>query len=278
MSRLITNPMIAKELRQRLRERRAWLLPTLYLLVLAGTVSFAYYAAIDIGGNAGQVEVQGANIGEAIFLTVVFTQLVVLLLMAPVFSSGSLTIEKEQRTLAGLLTSLLSAPQIWWGKFVAALMYLLLLLFCSLPLLAVSLAFGGVEPIELIKAVGSTIAVLASISAVGLWCSAMFRRSVHSTAACYCIVLVLSIVTAVVYGILLARWESRNFLARGEGPPAYVQAPMFLNPLYPLLALLGDEAVVQFSYPVSSWLLFAAVGCLAAAFSMRRIQRAGEQL
>lgn len=278
MTRIITNPMIAKELRQRLRERRAWLLPTLYLLVLAGTVSFAYYAATDLGTNGGQTEVQGANIGEAIFLTVVFTQIVVLLLMAPVFSSGSLTIEKEQRTLAGLLTSLLSAPQIWWGKFVAALLYLLLLLFCSLPLLAVSLAFGGIEPIELLKAVGSMVLVLASISAVGLWCSAMFRRSVHSTAACYCIVLVLSIVTAVVYGILLSRWESRNFLARGEGPPAYVQAPMFLNPLYPLFALLGEEAVAQFSYPISSWLLFTAMGCLAAAFSMRRIQRAGEQL
>ena len=270
--------MIAKELRQRLRERRAWLLPTLYLLVLAGTVSFAYYGTTDLATNGGQTEVQGANIGEAIFLTVVFTQVVVLLLMAPVFSSGSLTIEKEQRTFAGLLTSLLSAPQIWWGKFVAALLYLLLLLFCSLPLLAVSFAFGGVEPIELLKAVGSTVLVLASISAVGLWCSAMFRRSVHSTAACYCIVLVLSIVTAVVYGILLSRWESRNFLARGEGPPAYVQAPMFLNPLYPLFALLGEEAVAQFSYPISSWLLFTAMGCLAAAFSMRRIQRAGEQL
>lgn len=278
MRPIITNPMIAKELRQRLRERRAWLLPTLCLLVLAGTVSFAYYAATDLGSNGGQAEVQGANIGEAIFLTVVFTQVVVLLLMAPVFSSGSLTIEKEQRTFAGLLTSLLSAPQIWWGKFVSALLYLLLLLFCSLPLLAVSLAFGGIEPIELLKAVGSTVLVLASISAVGLWCSAMFRRSVHSTAACYCIVLVLSIVTAVVYGILLSRWESRNFLARGEGPPAYVQAPMFLNPLYPLFALLGEEALAQFSYPISSWLLFTAMGCLAAAFSMRRIQRSGEQL
>lgn len=278
MTRFVTNPMIAKELRQRLRERRAWLLPTLYLLVLAGTVLFAYYMATDIESRSGVAEVQGANIGEATFLTVVFSQIVVLLLMAPVFSAGSLTIEKEQRTFSALLTSLLSAPQIWWGKFVAALLYLLLLLFCSLPLLALSLAFGGVEPIELLKAVGSTVLVLASISAVGLWCSSLFRRSVHSTATTYCIVLVLSIVTAVVYGIMFARWESRNFLNRGEGPPAYIQAPMFLNPLYPLLAMLGEEAVAQFSYPVSSWLLFAALGCLAAAFSMRRIQRSGEQL
>jgi ABC-2 type transport system permease protein len=278
MSRFVTNPMILKELRQRLRERRAWLLPTLYLLVLAGTVSFAYYASTDPEMASGQREVQGADIGEAIFLTVVFTQIVVLLFMAPVFSAGSLTIEKEQRTLAGLLISLLTAPQIWWGKFVAALLYLLLLLCSALPLLAISFAFGGIEPMELFKAVGSTILVLASICTVGLWCSSMFRRSVHSTAACYGIVLVLSIVTAVVFGILLSHWESREFLIRREGPPAYVQAPLFLNPLYPLLSLLGEGELGQFSYPISSWFLFTAIGCLAAAFAMQSIQRSGEQL
>jgi ABC-2 type transport system permease protein len=278
MSRFVTNPMILKELRQRLRERRAWLLPTLYLLVLAGTVSFAYYASTDPEMTGGPREVQGADIGVAIFLTVIFTQIVVLLLMAPVFSAGSLTIEKEQRTLAGLLTSLLTAPQIWWGKFVAALLYLLLLLCSALPLLAISFAFGGVEPMELLKGVGSTVLVLASICAVGLWCSSMFRRSVHSTAACYGTLLVLAIVTSVVFGILVAHWESRNLMVRGAGPPAYIQAPLFLNPLYPLLSLFGDVELRQFSYPVPSCLLFTALGCLTAAFAMRRIQRSGEQL
>jgi ABC-type transport system involved in multi-copper enzyme maturation permease subunit len=278
MSRFITNPMIIKELRQRLRERRAWLLPTLYLLVLSGTVSFAYYLGTDVEMQS-QREVQGADIGLAIFLTVVFTQIVVLLLMAPVFSAGSITIEKEQRTLAGLLTSLLTAPQIWWGKFVAAMLYLLLLLSSALPLLALSFAFGGVEPAQLVRATASTVLVLASICALGLWCSATFRRSIHSTAACYGIVLVLSVVTAVVFGILMSRWSSHNMgiLGRGEGPPAYVQAPLFLNPLYPLFSMMDDPDFRQFIYPTSSWMLFAALGCLAAAFAMRRLQRSGDQ-
>jgi ABC-2 type transport system permease protein len=277
MSRLITNPMIIKELRQRLRERRAWLLPTLYLLVVSGTVSFAYYLTADAEMQNGQREVQGADIGLAIFLTVVFTQIIVLLLMAPVFSAGSITIEKEQRTLSSLLTSLLTAPQIWWGKFVAALLFLLLLLSSALPLLAVSFAFGGVEPQQMIRSTASTVLVLAAICAVGLWCSATFRRSIHSTAACYGIVLVLSVVTAVVFGILVSHWASNNIaVGRADGPPAYVQAPLFLNPLYPLLSMMDDPEFRQFIYPASSWMLFAALGCLAAAFAMRRLQRSGE--
>lgn len=278
MSRLITNPMILKELRQRLRERRSWLLPTLYLLVLSGTVVFAYFITTNSEQRVGQPEVQGADIGTAIFLTVVFTQISVLLLMAPVFSAGALTIEKEQRTLAGLLTSLLTAPQIWWGKFAAALLYLLLLLLSALPLLAISLAFGGVEPGELFNATGSTVLVLASICALGLWCSATFRRSVHSTAACYGIVLTLSVVTAVTFGILYSHWTNQEEPGNGGIPPAYIQAPLFLNPFYPLLSLVEPRSEQTFAYPVSSWLLFTALGCLAAAFAMRRLQRSGEQL
>jgi ABC-type transport system involved in multi-copper enzyme maturation permease subunit len=200
--------------------------------------------------------------------------------MAPVFSAGALTIEKEQRTLAGLLTSLLTPPQIWWGKFVSALLFLLLLLSSALPLIAVSFAFGGVEPIQLVRSIGSTILVLASISAVGLWCSAMFRRSVHATAVAYAIVLVISVVTAVVFGILLAHWSSHAdaVALNNDNPPAYVQAPLFLNPLYPMLSMLDEPEFGRFIYPASSWLLFAGVGCLAAAFAMRRIQRSGEQL
>jgi len=278
VSRLISNPMILKELRQRLRERRAWILPTLYLLVLAGTVSFAYFVATDSQMHSRPEATQGADIGTAIFLTVVFSQLGILLLMAPVFSAGALTIEKEQRTLAGLLTSLLTAPQIWWGKFVAALMFLLLLLSSGLPFLAISFAFGGVEPRQVLVSIGSTVLVLASISALGLLCSAIFRRSVLSTAACYGLVLILTVVTTVVFGILMGHWSSSANMERFEGPPAYVQAPLFLNPVYPMLSLIDEVDMQKFMYPVSSWLLFAALGCLAAAFTMRKLQRAGEQI
>jgi ABC-2 type transport system permease protein len=276
MKRYVTNPMIIKELRQRLRERRSWLLPTLYLIVLSGIVACVYYFSTDTGSRLRGAEVQGADIGEAIFLAVVFTQLSVLLLMAPVFSSGAITIEREQRTLAGLLTSLLTAPQIWWGKFVAALLYLVLLLASALPLMALPFAFGGVEPMDLLKALGSILLTVASICTFGLWCSATFRRSVHATASCYAIVLVLTVVTTITFGMLYSHWQQSHVEA--SGPPAHIQAPLFLNPYYPLLTLMDENDFRFFVYSLSSWLLFAAAGCLAAAFAMRSLQRSGEQL
>jgi ABC-type transport system involved in multi-copper enzyme maturation permease subunit len=269
------NPMIRKELRQRLRERRAWVLPTLYILLLSSVVLFAYSESSETqhGANA-----QGAEIGLAIFAALVFSQVIVLLLMAPVFSAGGITIEKEQRTFASLLTTLLTPLEIWWGKFVSSLLYLMLLLFCSLPLLALCFAFGGVEPTEVLLATVYSILVLATICAVGLFCSVLFRRSVHSTASAYGLVLILSIATALAYMYLDAH-RPRIVRSPGDVPnPAFVQAPLLLNPIYPFLSLMERGAINQFPYAVSSCLLYGAMLLLAAAFTMRFLKKSGEQV
>src|SRR5260370_16801320 len=100
MKRYVTNPMIIKELRQRLRERRSWLLPTLYLMVLSGIVVCVYYFSTDTDRHLRGAEVQGADIGQAIFIGVVLTQIIVLLLIRPVSTIVSITLHMQPRTLA----------------------------------------------------------------------------------------------------------------------------------------------------------------------------------
>jgi ABC-2 type transport system permease protein len=195
------NPMVRKELNQRMRERRGWILPSLYLLVLAALAALAYHLVV-LEGRQMQFqgrEVQGSEIGIAMFLSSAYAQMAVLLLLAPIFSAGSLTIEKEQRTMAGLLTSLLSPFQIWWGKFAASLLFVLLLIVTGLPVLSVSFAFGGIGPWEIFMATLTTVVTLGSLSAVGLYWSSVFRRSVHATAVTYGTIITLTVVTFVIF-------------------------------------------------------------------------------
>jgi len=270
------NPMIRKELRQRMRERRGWLLPSLYLLGLGAVVALAYYGATDIGKQTG-TEPQGAAIGATVFLTVTYAQLALLLILAPVFSAGTITLEKEQRTLPSLLTSLLSAPQIWWGKFIASLLFLCLLLISALPVLSLTFALGGVSPGDLIAATGMTLLMLAAICTIGLYCSSFFRRSVHSTAVTYGVIILLTVVTGVVYGILEWSWSSGQGQVPGAGEaPGYIAAPLYLNPFYAVtLAFRRHEA--GFPDWAISAMLFAGMAIWAAAFAMRNIERSGEQ-
>jgi ABC-2 type transport system permease protein len=275
------NPMIRKELRQRMRERRSWVLPSLYLLALGGVVALTYFfASEEMFGQFAQ-EKQGAQIGVAVFFTVAYAQLALLLLLAPVFSAGSLTIEKEQRTLAGLLTSLLSPFEIWWGKFVSAMLFLMLLLVSALPVLSLVFSLGGVGPEELLRATAMTLLVMASISAIGLYFSSIFRRSVHSSAVSYAAVIALTVITFVVFMLLQYHWESSHRALAAAGKqvpdlPRYMQASLWLNPFYALTSAFvhGKE---KFPEWLASGLVFLGLGILATLLALRNIRRSGER-
>jgi ABC-2 type transport system permease protein len=269
------NPMIRKELRQRMRERRGWLLPSLYLLVLGAVVTFAYFVTTE---ERGQAEIQGSSVGVALFLTLAYSQLALLLILAPIFSAGSITIEKEQRTLAGLLTSLLTSGQIWWGKFVSSLLFVLLLLVTSLPVLSMAFAFGGIGPWEIFSATLTTVIILACMSAVGLYCSSAFQRSVHATAVSYATVIVISVVTAIIFFVRIQIYESAHGPESAPGwysIPLNIRAPMYANPFFFLTASFAPPNQL---YP--AWVtcagVFLLLGAVAVALALRNLRRRGD--
>lgn len=275
------NPMIRKELRQRMRERRSWILPSIYIGILGAVVAMAYFFTLSESPWQRGGDIQGAQIGVTVFITVVFAQLSLLLLLAPVFSAGSLTIEKEQRTLPMLLTSLLSPAEIWYGKFVSALLFLTLLLVSALPVLSLAFSLGGVEPAEVVRATAMTLLVLASISALGLYFSSIFRRSVHSTAVTYAAVIALTAITFIVYTMMESHWQSKQAqIIRPAGVsapeiPRYYSIPLYLNPFYAV-----TSALMHTRHKFSDWLIcalvFLSLGLAAAFLGFRNIRRRGE--
>jgi ABC-type transport system involved in multi-copper enzyme maturation permease subunit len=262
------NPMIRKELRQRMRERRGWILPSLYLLALCAIISFVYYESYkDSPGTQ-----QGWEFGVELFLTLAYSQLALLLLMAPIFSAGALTIEKEQRTLPGLLTSLLGPVQIWWGKFAASLMFILLLLVVGIPVLSAVFAFGGVGPWEVGIVAFTTVVILGTVSAISLYWSSTFRRSVHATAVSYVTVVLMTVVTLIVFAIAMSRTRA---VGGWHAIPAMIKAPLYLNPLFFLTTALVPKNQL---YP--EWFeclgAFVAVALLCAGLTLRNLRRSGE--
>jgi len=269
------NPMIRKELRQRMRERRGWLLPSLYLIVLSAVVTFVYFVTTAERGTSG---IQGSTVGVVLFLTLAYSQLGLLLLLVPIFSAGAITIEKEQRTLAGLLTSLLTSGQIWWGKFVSSLLFVLLLLVTSLPVLSMAFAFGGVGPWEVFSATLTTVIILACMSAIGLYCSSAFQRSVHATAVTYATVVTISVVTAIIFFVRLTMYETGHYgqqAAVGGGwyqIPLNIRIPMYLNPFFFLTASFAPPRQL---YPawITSACVFIAIGATAVVLTLRNLRR-----
>lgn len=263
----VRNPMIQKELRQRMRERRGWILPSLYLLVLSATIVLFYQGTTSERGN----QVQGYEIGVGMFLVAAFSQLALLLLLTPIFSAGALTIEKEQRTLAGLLTSLLGPVQIWWGKFVASLLFVLLLLVAALPVLGVAFSFGGLGIWELAMASLTTIVILATVSSISLYWSSVFRRSVNATAVSYVTVILMSAVPWIIFAIGQSRLEPVTW----QESPLWVHAPLFLNPIYFLITGFVPKEQL---YPewISCLVAFLVLTAICSLLTLRNIRRSGD--
>jgi ABC-type transport system involved in multi-copper enzyme maturation permease subunit len=266
------NPMIQKELRQRMREKRGWILPSLYLVALGAVIALTYQSiTFRESFSFGASHVQGYQVGVALFLTAAYTQLALLLLLAPIFSAGSLTIEKEQRTLAGLLTSLLGPAKIWWGKFAASLLFVLLLLVAGLPVVSAAFAFGGIGIWDIFITSITTVIILGTISAIGLYWSSAFRRSVLATAVSYVTVIVISVVPWIIFSVGVSRLQCGSV----SSLPFWTRASLYINPVFFLTTAFVPRAQL---YPQWFWSLvtFLAVGVLCILLAVRNIRRSGD--
>lgn len=116
------------------------------------------------------------------------------LLVGPVFSSGSITQERERKTLQLLLTTLLTPGKIIWAKLLAALRVstVLTLLLTEQLMLAFAL-IREFHPLfwALFVYLAIIVATCMITSIVGLMCSSLTRRTSVSMVLTYLLLLVL---------------------------------------------------------------------------------------
>lgn len=245
------NPVFARELRVRLRGWRAWLLLTLYLLLL-GAICFLVYEAES--GGVGDSGVAGfergfgpfgppsptefATVGRSIFEWLVFFMLVLVLFLVPGLTSGAIAGERERQTLVPLQVTLLRPWQIVVGKLGASFAFLALLVVATAPLLSIAYLIGGVTPGSVLRGLGIVLFTGLTLTCLTLLCSAVFRRVQAATVAGYGVVLFLTLGTFLV-------WQAAGIVDESRGndpknPPSYLLAA---NPLFAAADLLGDDDV-----------------------------------
>jgi ABC-type Na+ efflux pump permease subunit len=133
--RLLDNPVVLKELRSRMRGARAFIVLTVYLLLLGAFSSLIYVAVSESYTNAsGQTTV--GEIGRTLFGGVVAIEMLLVAFIAPAFTSGAISGEREHQTFDLLRTTLLPPYSFVVGKLLSAMLFVLLLLLAAIPLQA----------------------------------------------------------------------------------------------------------------------------------------------
>jgi hypothetical protein len=94
------------------------------------------------------------------------------------------------------------------------------------------------------------------------------------------VVIVLTVVTLVIFLLMSSWWEHHQALLRQheDQAPEFLLTPLYFNPFFPLAAIFTNIQEFNYHYWLPSFLWFTALGCLAAAFALRNVERGGEQV
>jgi ABC-2 type transport system permease protein len=189
----------SKELRGRMRGPRAFIALTFYLVLLAGFTVMIYLlqqqAAAQQAAFGGGNPYVSAQVGQAIFMTLLFLQVLLVVFLAPAATSGAISLEREKQTLNLLAATPVSTIAIVLGKLSSALAFVVVLVLASIPLTAVVFVFGGVAPEDILRGYAVLLVTALGFGSVGILVSSMTRRTQSATILTYLAVLVLTVGT-----------------------------------------------------------------------------------
>ena len=237
--------IMVKELRSRMRGRRAFVVLTIYLGLLALITYGAYLIVAPNargGGFIGDISQANASgiIGQTIFTLLSIFQLVLVCFIAPGFTAGQISLEREKQTLDLLVSTPMRPGAIVIGKLAAALAFVVLMIVAAVPITAIVLMYGGASIGDIVRQQLVLLATAVALGAIGLFFSALLKRTQAATVLTYITMLALTVGTVMLFGFwtLLVNQSGDGFAV---GPPK--RAPeqlLYLNPGVAMLDVIGN--------------------------------------
>ena len=200
---IFQNPVTTKELRGRMRKGKAYIIITVYLLLMSLLVGLVYLGLASSAnnvGNSGMVQ----TVGKVVFGIVVGVEMMMVCFVAPALTAGAISSERERQTYDLLQTTLLPARSLVLGKLTSAISFLLLLLVVGFPLQSLASLFGGVAIGEVLVAFLLLIVTAFTFSAIGLLISSLMRSTLASTVISYVAAIIVVFGEPTLIGIALS--------------------------------------------------------------------------
>jgi len=273
----MVNPIFLRVMNSSGRQARHVWVRVLYLVVILATLAVMMFFTMMgsvFGGTAALAE-----IGEKLFRVVSFTQLLLILCLAPIYTAGAISQERDAQTFGVLLATPLSNLQIVLGSLLSRLFFILAILFSTLPIFALLYYFGGFElrDVFLSYGIAASSALLTGAVAVAV--------SIVSSGTRRVIVGFFLFITAYIVGLWLL-----DHALLAQLVPGYHEGTLdWLNPVgaiqstlnagqtvRPLWHELGPASFLVY-YPEYGYLLFSVALSLLiialAAVLVRRLAR-----
>lgn len=240
--------IMVKELRSRMRGRRAFIVLTVYLALLA-LITYGVYVVVapnargfagGFGGFGGQANAS-ALIGQSIFTLLSIFQLILVCFIAPAFTAGQISLEREKQTLDLLISTPMRPSAIVIGKLAAALAFVVLMIVAAVPITAIVLMYGGASVDDIVRQQLVLLATALMLGAIGLFFSALLKRTQAATVLTYITVLGLTLGTTMLFifwSVVANQTDDGGFRA-GASARAPEQL-MYVNPGIAMLDVVAN--------------------------------------
>ncbi|MBI4771604.1 MAG: ABC transporter permease [Chloroflexi bacterium] len=225
---------------------------------------------------------------------VVGIELFLVSFIAPAFTAGAISSERERQTYDLLRTTLLPARALVLGKLLSALSYVALLLLVALPLQSLAFLLGGVAIEEVLIAAAVLLVTALASGSMGVFFSSLVRRTLGATVLTYAFALLTTVGLPL---LLLIFVPVANVLYPNTPPPAVMALLVYglgllisLNPLATAIAteviLIQEQSALYFTLPlpngtslplVSPWIVYVMLYSLLSVvliwWSVRLVKR-----
>ncbi len=178
------NPVLGRELRERMRTGRAFVVIGVFLAMLTLTVYLVYQGT----SASGQIELDLARqtrLGRDVYEWVLFVMLALVLFFVPGLTAGAIAGERERQTLLPLQVTLLRPRSIILGKVLAGMSFLALLIVAALPVMTVAYLLGGIRLLDAAKGLGVVCLVALLLTVMIASLSAVAKRVQTATLLAY---------------------------------------------------------------------------------------------
>jgi ABC-type transport system involved in multi-copper enzyme maturation permease subunit len=166
--------------------------------------------------------------------------MVLLAFITPALTAGAISSERERQTIDLLFVTKLPSFAILWGKLLASMSFVLLLLLLSVPIFSLVFLFGGIELDQVAAAFLVTAISALTLGIIGIACSTAFRRTLPATVTAYGAAFIL-LAGSLLFGLLFPTDIDPKATA-APAPPAVT----YLSPLIPLITIGTNGPITNF--------------------------------
>ena len=176
------NPVYKREMAVRARSPRIPVLIMLFNGILAAAALLNMYSSIV------QVRISNTIRYESflqLYAFVATLEFLLLMFIMPALTSASISGGRERHTLELMFTTRLRAADIVAGKLMSALSQLLVMAFSSFPVLLLTFVYGSMNLKDLALLMFCFVTVALFCGSLGIFASALMRRSTFSNVVTY---------------------------------------------------------------------------------------------